>query len=59
MRQIGKSGVNLINKEFWSDKKVLVTGHSGFKGSWLSLWLQQLNAKVAGISRSTFLSLLI
>lgn len=50
MRQIGKSGVNLINKEFWSDKKVLVTGHSGFKGSWLSLWLQQLNAKVAGIS---------
>ncbi len=33
---------------FWQDKTVLVTGHTGFKGSWLSLWLQQLGANVIG-----------
>lgn len=33
---------------FWKGKKVLVTGHTGFKGSWLSLWLQKLGAKVVG-----------
>ncbi len=38
------------NKSFWDGKRVLVTGHSGFKGSWLSLWLTQLKAKVTGIS---------
>ncbi len=35
---------------FWSNKRVLVTGHSGFKGSWLSLWLTMMGAKVTGIS---------
>ena len=39
-----------INKNFWKGKKVLVTGHTGFKGSWLSLWLQSLDAEVVGIS---------
>jgi len=33
---------------FWFSKKVFITGHTGFKGSWLSLWLQQLGAKVTG-----------
>src|SRR5882724_7262884 len=33
---------------FWHDKKVLLTGHTGFKGSWLSLWLQGLGAEVTG-----------
>ena len=33
---------------FWKDKKVLLTGHTGFKGSWLSLWLQQLGANLTG-----------
>jgi CDP-glucose 4,6-dehydratase len=33
---------------FWKDKRVLVTGHTGFKGAWLSLWLQQMGAKVTG-----------
>lgn len=33
---------------FWQNKKVLVTGHTGFKGSWLCLMLQQLNAHVIG-----------
>jgi CDP-glucose 4,6-dehydratase len=35
---------------FWRDKRVLLTGHSGFKGSWLTLWLHRLGAKVTGIS---------
>ncbi len=35
---------------FWQNKKVLVTGHTGFKGSWLSLWLQLLGAEVIGFS---------
>lgn len=37
-------------KEFWKDKKILVTGHTGFKGSWLSLWLNALGAKIIGYS---------
>ena len=41
-----------MNKEFWNKKKVLLTGHTGFKGSWLSLWLQKLNASVIGFSKS-------
>ena len=41
-----------MNRTFWKDKKVLVTGHTGFKGSWLSLWLQKLGAKVVGYALS-------
>lgn len=36
--------------KFWSKRKVLITGHTGFKGSWLALWLQNMNAEVAGYS---------
>lgn len=36
--------------QFWNGKKVLITGHTGFKGSWLSLWLQSLGATVVGYS---------
>lgn len=39
-----------MNSGFWSGKNVLVTGHTGFKGSWLSLWLQHLGANVTGLS---------
>jgi CDP-glucose 4,6-dehydratase len=35
---------------FWIDRKVLVTGHTGFKGSWLIMWLKILGAKVSGVS---------
>lgn len=34
---------------FWRGKRVLLTGHTGFKGSWLAIWLHKLGAKVAGI----------
>ncbi len=37
--------------DFWCDKKVLVTGHTGFKGSWLCLWLTSLGAEVTGFAR--------
>ncbi len=36
----------------YKNKKVLITGHTGFKGSWLSLWLNQLGARVYGISNT-------
>ncbi|MEG0962927.1 MAG: CDP-glucose 4,6-dehydratase [Lachnospiraceae bacterium] len=38
----------MINQEFWRGKKVLITGHTGFKGSWLSIWLCELGAEVIG-----------
>jgi CDP-glucose 4,6-dehydratase len=37
-----------MNREFWKDKKVFITGHTGFKGAWLSLWLQDCGAILAG-----------
>jgi CDP-glucose 4,6-dehydratase len=40
----------MIPVDFWRGKTVLVTGHTGFKGSWLSLWLSSLGAKVVGYS---------
>lgn len=40
----------MVNADFWKNKKVFVTGHTGFKGSWLSIWLQSLGAKVTGYS---------
>ena len=38
----------VMNIEFWKNKKVFVTGHTGFKGSWLCLWLQHMEADVFG-----------
>ncbi len=37
-----------VNPKFWRGKKVFITGHTGFKGSWLSLWLQDMGAVVKG-----------
>ena len=42
--------VGKVNPQFWKGKRVFVTGHTGFKGSWLSLWLQLMGAKVKGFS---------
>ena len=39
-----------IDKNFWKGKKVFLTGHTGFKGSWLSLWLQNMEVLVKGYS---------
>lgn len=38
----------MVNPSFWKGKRVFVTGHTGFKGSWLSLWLQEMGAIVKG-----------
>ena len=39
-----------LSQRFWKNKKVLITGHTGFKGSWLSVILLSLGAKVSGYS---------
>ncbi len=39
-----------MNPHFWQGKKVFLTGHTGFKGSWMSLWLSTLGAKVKGFA---------
>lgn len=42
----------LVESTFWSGKRVLITGHTGFKGAWLSLWLIEMGAEVTGFSLS-------
>jgi CDP-glucose 4,6-dehydratase len=42
--------MKFLHNSFYKNKKVLVTGHTGFKGSWLSIWLDLLGAKVIGIA---------
>ena len=37
--------------EFWKNRRVFITGHTGFKGSWLTCWLLELGAEVYGISK--------
>ncbi len=39
-----------VRPEFWRGKRVLLTGHTGFKGSWLSLWLQSMGAELQGLA---------
>lgn len=46
VRQVNRS----FSTDFWRGKRVLVTGHTGFKGGWLTLWLQQLGATVTGLA---------
>ncbi len=41
-------GVEGLNRSFWRGRRVLVTGHTGFKGAWLSAWLQRMGAEVTG-----------
>lgn len=43
-----------IFDNFYRGKRVLVTGHTGFKGSWLSIWLHELGAEVVGLSQEPF-----
>jgi CDP-glucose 4,6-dehydratase len=39
-----------VDESFWRDRRVLLTGHTGFKGAWLALWLQAMGARVTGFS---------
>ena len=39
-----------VNGTFWKGKRVFLTGHTGFKGAWLSLWLQEMKANVKGFA---------
>jgi CDP-glucose 4,6-dehydratase len=41
---------NLVDPAVWRDRTVLVTGHTGFKGTWLSLWLNAMGARVVGLA---------
>ena len=43
---------NILNRNFWRHKKVLVTGHTGFKGTWLLHMLAELEANVFGIAKA-------
>lgn len=40
----------VVDASFWRNKRVLLTGHTGFKGSWLTLWLKMLGAEIVGYS---------
>ena len=40
----------LVNASFWAGKRVFLTGHTGFKGSWLALWLSRLGARVTAFA---------
>ena len=40
----------IVSAEFWRGRRVLLTGHTGFKGAWLALWLQRLGARVTGFA---------
>ena len=43
----------MINNQFWIGKKIFLTGHTGFKGAWLSHWLDHLGARTVGFSKYT------
>lgn len=47
---VSQASPRFPDKAFWAGRSVLVTGHTGFKGAWLSTWLYQLGAKVTGLS---------
>ena len=49
MRTDGSASVN-PDPAFWWGRRVLLTGHTGFKGGWLALWLHRLGAQVTGVA---------
>src|SRR5437763_16458017 len=46
----GYAGDVAVDRAFWHERTVFVTGHTGFKGAWLTLWLRSLGARVTGFS---------
>jgi CDP-glucose 4,6-dehydratase len=49
-RPLEAVGVSLPDPKFWAGRRVLLTGHTGFKGAWLALWLEFLGARVTGFA---------
>jgi len=43
--------INFKNLNFYKNKKIIITGNTGFKGAWLTMWLLSLGAKIVGISK--------
>ena len=43
---------NMVSPDFWKNRRVAITGHTGFKGSWLSFWLLEIQAAVYGFSQA-------
>ncbi len=52
MEKMEISSTSQVTLNFWKGKKVLITGHTGFKGSWLSLWMQMMNVHLTGFALS-------
>jgi len=50
LEDVAMSATQRTSPTFWEDKRVLLTGHTGFKGGWLALWLQSMKAVVRGVS---------
>jgi len=50
MEDLAVTSSTRVSPDFWRGKRVLLTGHTGFKGAWLALWLHRLGAQVTGIS---------
>lgn len=50
MENLAVSGGARPDRRFWAGKRVVLTGHTGFKGAWLSIWLGRLGAEVTGIA---------
>lgn len=48
--------MNRVKSDFWKGKKVFITGHTGFKGSWLSLYLQSMGSRVKGFALAPYTS---
>ena len=46
----GDGALASLNREFWRGKRILLTGHTGFKGGWAAIWLTRLGAQVTGLS---------
>ena len=48
--ELGGSLEVLVRSSSWNGRKVLITGHTGFKGGWLAMWLRMLGAEVTGLA---------
>ena len=47
---VGRGPVAALDPGFWRGKRVLLTGHTGFKGSWAAIWLARMGAEVTGLA---------